>query len=206
MGNLSWPTITLIVLGVLVAADAVAGMAGRGFIYGLYSARTYHFRVVTPGVLYRDGMRNPSQFARSCSRAGIKTVVSVIGHGEVVSERFAPAIEECRKNGMRTECLGVNIGGWPDTQAIRQFLEIVSDPQRRPVLVHCREGVRRTGMVVAAYQMSILGFTREQAKAAMEQFGHSARTVADVKRFIDLYDPSDRSITYDFDTQVLGVE
>ena len=61
-------------------------------------------------------------------------------------------------------------------------------------------------MVVAAYQMSILGFTREQAKAAMEQFGHSARTVADVKRFIDLYDPSDRSITYDFDTQVLGVE
>ena len=206
MPHLNWPTITVISLGVLLATDALASLSGHGLIYRLYSARTYHFREVAPGMLYRDGMRNPIQFARSCRRAGIKTVVSVIGYTEVTSERFSPAIEECQSNGIKNECLGVNIGGWPDTQAIRQFLAIVADPQRRPVLIHCREGVRRTGMVVAAYQMSIMGYTREQAKAAMEQFGHSARTVADVQRFIELYDASDRSIRYDFDTRVAGAE
>jgi len=49
--------------------------------------------------------------------------------------------------------------------------------------------VRRTGMMVAAYQRSVLGWDALRCKAAMMTFGHSSRTVADVERFIDVYDP-----------------
>jgi hypothetical protein len=44
-------------------------------------------------------------------------------------------------------------------------------------------------MLVAAYQMSVLDWDRERTKAAILRFGHSDRTVNDVKKFIDVYDP-----------------
>ena len=59
------------------------------------------------------------------------------------------------------------------------------------------QGVRRTGMLVAAYQESVLHFNRDQAKAALLSFGHSDRTVNDVKRFIDVYDPTNRRMSED---------
>jgi hypothetical protein len=44
-------------------------------------------------------------------------------------------------------------------------------------------------MMVAAYQQAVMGMDDERAKREMMTFGHSERTVNDVKRFIDGYDP-----------------
>ena len=49
-------------------------------------------------------------------------------------------------------------------------------------------------MMVAAYQESILGYNAEQAKSAMLRFGHGQRTVGDVMKFIDEYDPKARTL------------
>jgi hypothetical protein len=45
-------------------------------------------------------------------------------------------------------------------------------------------------MLVAAYQMKHMGYDKDRAKAELLAFGHSDRTVGDVKRFIDAYDPA----------------
>ena len=50
-------------------------------------------------------------------------------------------------------------------------------------------------MMVAAYQETVLKFDRERAKAALLAFGHSQRTVGDVQRFIDVYDPIQMRMT-----------
>jgi Tfp pilus assembly protein PilE len=50
-------------------------------------------------------------------------------------------------------------------------------------------------MMVAAYQESVMKFDRDQAKAALLAFGHSQRTVGDVQRFIDVYDPAAQMMT-----------
>jgi len=89
----------------------------------------------------------------------------------------------------------VPLGGWPTDEQVKEFLKIVQDPARQPVLVHCAQGVRRTGMMVAAYQESVMKFDREQAKSAILDFGHSQRTIGDVQRFIDIYDPVDQRLT-----------
>jgi hypothetical protein len=44
-------------------------------------------------------------------------------------------------------------------------------------------------MMVAAYQRSVLGWAPEKCAEQMLTFGHSQRTVGDVKRFIEVYDP-----------------
>jgi hypothetical protein len=62
--------------------------------------------------------------------------------------------------------------------------------------------VRRTGMMVAAYQLSVLNLTRDQTLAAMLTFGHSQRTVGDIERFIENYDPQTQSMTQELPRSV----
>lgn len=50
-------------------------------------------------------------------------------------------------------------------------LRIVSDPARRPVLVHCAQGCDRTGAVVAAYRRVYQGWAAEDAVREMRSFG-----------------------------------
>ena len=57
------------------------------------------------------------------------------------------------------------------------------------------QGVRRTGMMAAAFQESVLGYDKARTKDAILAFGHSERSIGDVKRFIDVYDPVKREVT-----------
>ena len=50
-------------------------------------------------------------------------------------------------------------------------------------------------MIVAAYQQSVLGWDDQKTKNAVLTFGHSERSIGDVKKFIDVYDPSKREMT-----------
>jgi protein tyrosine/serine phosphatase len=94
----------------------------------------------------------------------------------------------------------ITLGGWPSGDQIRQFLSIAVDPAAQPVLVHCAQGVRRTGMMIAAYQLSILKFDKNRASAAMMTFGHSQRTIDDVQKFIEVYDPKAREMIAELPT------
>lgn len=157
----------------------------------------YHLATVQEGVLYRDGVRSARQFILAVQRVRPKTIVCLVDDREITQEPFVSEITYCRDNGIDLVRLPVQLGGWPAGQQVKDFLAIVTDPHRQPVLVHCAQGVRRTGMMVAAYQESILNFDRERAKAALMAFGHSQRTVGDVERFIDVYDPVQRRMTAD---------
>jgi len=115
---------------------------------------------------------------------------------EYASARFAPPIAAARARGIQTLRVPIALGGWPTTQDIQQFLALATDPANQPAIAHCREGVRRTGMLVSAYRISVMGMSKDQAKAAIETFGHSRRSIGNIEKFIDLYDPVTRSISY----------
>jgi len=171
-------------LAVLLAMTAAAYWWGN---------RTYHLATVQDGVLYRDGNRGINEFASALRKTGAKTVVSLIDDQELddpAKPQFKKEAEYCAKNGVRQERIPVTLGGWPGGDDVKRFLAIVADPTNRPVLVHCAQGVRRTGMFVAAYQESVLNYDKAKATDAIQSFGHSDRTVADVKTFIDNYDPA----------------
>jgi protein tyrosine phosphatase (PTP) superfamily phosphohydrolase (DUF442 family) len=154
--------------------------------------KTYHLATVQPNVLYRDGCQKIGEFTNAVNRVKPRTVVSLIDDRELQDPKkgqFKVEAELLAMKGIALERIPVKLGGWPTRQDVARFLSIVNDKQRQPVLVHCAQGVRRTGMMVAAYQESALGMTDEQAKRSLMTFGHSDRTAEDVKRFIDEYDP-----------------
>lgn len=64
--------------------------------------------------------------------------------------------------------------GWPlfprEDQVIK-FLQIVTDNQRTPVLVHCQHGADRTGTMCAVYRIVVQGWTKEKALEEMIEGG-----------------------------------
>jgi protein tyrosine/serine phosphatase len=158
---------------------------------------TYHLATVKDGVLYRDGVRTLHEFNLAAQRMHVKTVVSLVDDREITQPPFTDELAYCKAHGIDVVRLPVPLGGWPRGEQIDRFLAIADDPARQPVLVHCAQGVRRTGMMVAAYQLSIMKLDKDQAVAAIKGFGHSNRTIGDVKRFIEVYDPRTRQMTAD---------
>jgi protein tyrosine/serine phosphatase len=150
---------------------------------------TYHLATVQDGVLYRDGVRGERQFANTMRKVQPKTVVRLIDPTERQHEPFTDEMKYCLDNGITVVELPIKLGGWPTAEQVKEFLAVATDKSKQPVLVHCAQGVRRTGMMVAAYQRSVLGWDAKKTRDAMLTFGHSQRTIKDVQKFIDGYDP-----------------
>jgi protein tyrosine phosphatase (PTP) superfamily phosphohydrolase (DUF442 family) len=51
----------------------------------------------------------------------------------------------------------------PEKKEVVRFLQIVTDPKRTPVLLHCQHGADRTGTMCALYRVVVDGWTKERA-------------------------------------------
>lgn len=170
-----------------------------GVTYFIYQRdfSTYHLAEVQPGVLYRDGAASIRQLGRAIDRVHPATVVCLVDDRELSDPKkpqFRQEIDYLGQRGIRIVRIPVPLGGYPTTADVRHFLDVVSDPSKQPVLVHCAQGVRRTAMMVAAYQESVLGYDKQKAKDSILSFGHSDLTINDIRRFIDGYDPVGRTV------------
>jgi hypothetical protein len=59
----------------------------------------------------------------------------------------------------------------PERKEVIRFLQIVTDPGRTPVLVHCQHGADRTGTMCALYRIVVQGWTKEEAIQEMKEGG-----------------------------------
>jgi protein tyrosine phosphatase (PTP) superfamily phosphohydrolase (DUF442 family) len=160
-----------------------------GFLVWRQWFQTYHLVVVDPGKLYRDGNRSLREFKNTLRKTNPKTVIAVIDQQEYNEPEFVAARELVQSRGIGFHWIPIKAGAYPRPEQVRDFLAIASDPAKQPVLYHDDEGIRRAGMMMAAYQETVLGYDDAKAKAAIQAFGHSDRTIDDVRRFIDAYDP-----------------
>lgn len=59
----------------------------------------------------------------------------------------------------------------PMVKDVVKFLQIVTDPTRTPVLVHCHRGSERAGTMVAVYRIAVQGWSKEEAIREMTEGG-----------------------------------
>ena len=122
-----------------------------------------NFGEVTP-TLYRGGQPTREGFDR-LAQMGINIVVD-IGR----SKRDEKQINQL---GMRYVSLA-----WycplPKDDVFARFLKLIKQNPDKKILVHCRLGDDRTGMMIAAYRMGGQGWTAEQAMKEMHLFGYTA--------------------------------
>ena len=77
--------------------------------------------------------------------------------------------------------------------AIGTFLELMDRPEIYPVLIHCRAGLHRTGVMVAIYRMEYEGWTRHEAMSELRAhgFGDFAATAANdyINQYVLRFEP-----------------
>ncbi len=59
----------------------------------------------------------------------------------------------------------------PEAEEAARFLQIVTNPRRQPVLVHCQHGADRTGSMCALYRVTVQGWSKEETLREMTQGG-----------------------------------
>ncbi len=60
----------------------------------------------------------------------------------------------------------------PDDDELIRFLNLATDPQKTPVLVHCLHGSDRTGAMCAAYRIVVDGWSHDAAILEMKKGGY----------------------------------
>ncbi len=60
----------------------------------------------------------------------------------------------------------------PEEKEVVRFLQIVTNPRRLPVLVHCQHGADRTGTMIALYRVAVQGWSKETALKEMIEGGY----------------------------------
>jgi tyrosine-protein phosphatase SIW14 len=180
-----------VVLAVLVVLVAMAVACG---LVWFFFFQTYRLMTVREGVLYRDGNRGMREFGTSIRMVAPKTVVCLVENDEVNDPdlpMFKQEFSFLQERGIRLVRIPVQVGNWPTRDDIEKFLSVTADPANQPVLLHCAQGMHRTGILVAAYQLRAMGYNREQAVQSIQAGGPNKRpaVAADLKQFILQYDP-----------------
>ncbi|HUT14366.1 MAG TPA: dual specificity protein phosphatase family protein [Thermoguttaceae bacterium] len=117
--------------------------------------------------LYRGAQPEAEGFAQ-LKALGIKTVVNL---RTLHSDR-----DECRKVGL--DYVHITAQPWEaEEDEVVAFLEVVTDPKRQPVFVHCQHGADRTGMMCAVYRIVLQGWPKDAAIKEMTDGGFGFHAV-----------------------------
>lgn len=117
--------------------------------------------------LYRSAQPT-AEGMQNLRKQGITTVVNL--------RSFSSDRDEIGSTGLAYE--HIYMKAWnPERKEAVRFLQIVTDPKRTPVLVHCHHGSDRTGAMVALYRIAVQGWTKQEAVREMTDGGYGFHPV-----------------------------
>ncbi|MFO0878064.1 MAG: tyrosine-protein phosphatase [Gemmataceae bacterium] len=168
-----------------IAWSLMLGVAAWAFVF--FRATYNHdrrLRVVEPGKYYRCGQLTADGFREAVRRYNIRTIVNVqddVPDPKMPNGTFKRGkineIELCKELGVRYVWLAPDLvhpehhrnGARP--AVIEQFLRVCDDPSVYPILLHCKAGLHRTGILSAIYRMEYNGWSRESAFRELRAHG-----------------------------------
>jgi protein tyrosine/serine phosphatase len=150
-----------VMTGVLVCAGAAA-------LWWHANRLPKRFAAVVEGRLYRSGEIMPGQLERMQRDYGIGRVVSLLN-------ATAPVTAAERRTAEQLGIQWYNVplrGDGASTPGDRQrILDLLSEPNAPPTLIHCAAGVHRTGLAVGLYRLRCQHWPLARVRAELEAFG-----------------------------------
>jgi protein tyrosine/serine phosphatase len=172
---------------ILLASCLALSIAAAACAYLLRAPLPNHFRTVESGVLYRSAYPTPRELQTVIDRYGIKTVVNLCLPSDAANPcNCGHEQQVCAERGVTMVNLPIVSDQPPSDAVLKDWLEILASTERRPILVHCKHGVVRTGEMVAVYEMQFRQVPPARAWEELPRFGHDfeSRKRAPVRAFI----------------------
>lgn len=154
---------------------------------------------VAPGILYRSGQLTADGFRDALARTKARTVVNCQNEfpDPVLSRSFfdRSTIREselCRELGVRYVHLEPDLcSNRTDPHArprvIDQFLALMDDPANYPVLLHCKAGLHRTGVLSAVFRMEYQNWDAVAATTELKMYGFGDSDCTAANDYIQQY-------------------
>jgi protein tyrosine phosphatase (PTP) superfamily phosphohydrolase (DUF442 family) len=169
-------------LWVLFAA-VVLLILGVGRWIGLWGGNV---RAVSPGKVYRSAQLWPDHLRQVIREHGIKTVLNLQGkdHGDLAQTETAL----CREAGAEYRHAQLSAVRLPGPRELQRVVDAL-DQAQYPILIHCRAGADRSGLVSALYLALKEGVSPDEAHRRELTWtkGHFGFQSAAMDRFFDLY-------------------
>jgi protein tyrosine phosphatase (PTP) superfamily phosphohydrolase (DUF442 family) len=144
----------------LLLLSAVASVQGATDQAGLPRFHQVSERLFRGGQPRAGGIRRLAEL-------GIDTVINLRGS----SARTRSDEAEARTLGLNYFNVPLPVWGRPDEARVRKVFEIIAAPESGRVFVHCKDGVDRTGTVVALYRITHEGWKTNDAIVEAERRG-----------------------------------
>jgi protein tyrosine/serine phosphatase len=133
--------------------------------------------------LYRGAQPTPGGFV-NLKTMGIKTVVNLRSMHSDEDE-----IEAAGMPG-KFDYLHIKINTFrPKEEHVVRFLQVMGDPERHPVFVHCKHGADRTGTMAAFYRIVFEDWSKQEALEEMTKGGYGFHSIW--KNLLELIRKSD---------------
>ncbi|MBS0262515.1 MAG: dual specificity protein phosphatase family protein [Planctomycetes bacterium] len=136
--------------------------------------RYKHFAVHDPQMVYRSAWLEADVFRELIEDHQIRTVLNLCEPNELGADRCVAQRQAVRGSGARLIEMPMPAAKLdPADPEIAKFVEVLSNPENYPMLVHCQHGVTRTAKVLVMYDILYRHMTAEQSIAAMPLFRHN---------------------------------
>lgn len=149
-------------------------MIGSACSLGLYLAQLQlngNFHVVSDGEAYRSAQPTPTQIDAYSSRYGIRTIVNLRGASRNAAW-YKAEVSEAARLGITLVDFRMSAGKQLSQAEAAQLIAILEKAQK-PILIHCKAGADRSGLVSALYLAAVKKAGEKAAESQISlRYGH----------------------------------
>lgn len=151
---------------------AVAVVAAVSVLYLVALQWTGNFHTLVAGEVYRSGQPSSRSIAAYSKTYGIRTILNL--RGESKESWYRDEAAAAQRNGIRLINFPMSSSSAISLQETRALMAILRDAPK-PLLIHCKAGADRTGLVSTIYLQQIAGVDEETAEWQLSPiYGHVA--------------------------------
>ena len=143
-------------LAVLIGAALITSTSGC-------SRMLYNFGTVQEAEIYRSAQPSPMFLAHLVRTYEIRSIINLRGDTPGFESAFAA------EHGLKLFSFDLSASKPPREEDVQRFLAILEDDSNKPLVIHCRNGVDRTGYMVALYRTSVQDWTAARALREMNR-------------------------------------
>jgi len=122
-----------------------AVLAGAVTWYAYYYVFKAGFAEVVPGQVYRSSQPSPAELREMVRKYGLRTVICLRGENEPEIQAVEKVAAEL---GVKFVSISLHASKLPEPRQMAKLVDAL-DNAPRPILIHCRQGVDRSGMASA---------------------------------------------------------
>jgi len=160
-----------VVRGLAIAGGALASLAAAvGFYWGIVQYDG-NLHAVSAAILYRSAQLNTAETRSAVARYGIKSVLNLRGAHQGAAW-YDDEVAAARELGLAHYDYALSSRRFVGAEQIGEILDIVRRAPK-PLLIHCKSGADRSGLIAAVYRYVEGGASAAEADRELSlAYGH----------------------------------